>query len=130
MEITHLNPESMHSSPAFSQGVLVSGPHSTLYVGGQNGRNPDGSVVEGGLGPQTVRALENVLTVLAEAGADQTNVVSMTITLAGGADANEGFAASAEVWGRHRTTVQVNQVAALANPEFLVEVSAVAVLPA
>ncbi|GAA1964484.1 RidA family protein [Agromyces allii] len=129
MEITHLNPPSLHRSPAFSQGVLVTGAHDTLYVGGQNGVDADGVVVEGGLGPQTRRAMQNLLAVLAEAGADQTNVVSLTITLVAGADATAGYEASAEVWGRHATTVQVIQVAGFANPAFVVEVSAIAAVP-
>ena len=37
MTLRHLNPDGMASSPAFSQGVLVSEPGDLLVVGGQNG---------------------------------------------------------------------------------------------
>ena len=107
MEITHLNPASLHSNPAFSQGVLVRGAHDTLYVGGQDGTDASGAIVEGGVGPQTEQALRNVLAVLAEAGADQSNVVRLGIYLADEESVDEGFAASLSVWGQHPTTITV-----------------------
>ena len=58
MEITHLNPDALFTNPAFSQGVLVSGERRTrCYVGGQNGTDAAGEIVEGGLGAQTEQAL-------------------------------------------------------------------------
>jgi 2-iminobutanoate/2-iminopropanoate deaminase len=128
MEITHLNPSSLHTNPAFSQGVLVRGGHDTLYVGGQNGADVSGAIVEGGLGPQTEQALKNVLAVLAEAGADQTNVVRLAIYLAEGQDVNAGYAASAKVWGPHPTAITVLSVAQFARPDVLVEIEAIAVV--
>lgn len=128
MEITHLNPSGMHSSPAFSQGVLVRGAASMLYVGGQNGVDASGAIVPGGLGPQTERALANVLAVLAEAGADQSNVVRMAIYMVEGQSVDEGYAASMKVWGPHPTAVTVQKVADLGSPGALVEIEVVAAL--
>lgn len=128
MEITHLNPASLHTNPAFSQGVLVRGGRDMLFVGGQNGTDASGAIVEGGLGPQSEQALKNVLAVLAEAGADQSNVVRLAIYLAEGQDANEGYAASAKVWGQHPTAVTVLSVAKFARPDALVEIEAIAVV--
>ncbi|KRC59329.1 translation initiation inhibitor [Agromyces sp. Root81] len=128
MEITHLNPETLHSNPAFSQGVLVTGAHRTLHVGGQNGTDPSGAIVPGGLGPQTEQAIRNVLTVLAEAGADQSNVVRLAVYLAAGQSVDEGYAASARVWGPYPTALTVLIVAALGRPDALVELEATAVI--
>ncbi|KRE22411.1 RidA family protein [Agromyces sp. Soil535] len=128
MEITHLNPESLFSNPAFSQGVLVRGASTTLYVGGQNGTDTSGAIVEGGLRPQTEQALRNVLAVLAEAGADQSNVVRFAVYLVDGQSFEEGFAASASVWGMRPTAITGFKVAGLARPDALVEIEAVAVL--
>jgi len=128
MEITHLNPETLHSNPAFSQGVLVTGAHRTLHVGGQNGTDPSGAIVPGGLGPQTEQAIRNVLTVLAEVGADQTNVVRLAVYLAAGQSVDEGYAASARVWGPYPTALTVLIVAALGRPDALVELEATAVI--
>jgi enamine deaminase RidA (YjgF/YER057c/UK114 family) len=129
MTITHVNPPSMHSSPAFSQGTIVPAGARMLYVGGQNGVGPDGNVVADTLQGQTEQALRNVITVLAEAGATQSDVAKLTIHLAEGGDVNAGFAASLAVWGANPTAITVVQVPSFSNPEFLVEIDAVAALP-
>jgi hypothetical protein len=41
-----------------------------------------------------------------------------------------GFSASQEVWGQHPTAITVLQVAALGRPEALVEIDAIAQVPA
>jgi 2-iminobutanoate/2-iminopropanoate deaminase len=128
MEITHLNPESLFSNPAFSQGVLVRGAHDTLYVGGQNGTDASGAIVEGGFVAQTEQALKNVLAVLAAAGADQTNVVRLAVYLVEGQSVEEGYAASGRVWGPHPTAITVLTVADLGRPDALVEIEAIAVI--
>ena len=128
MEITHVNPESLFTNPAFSQGVLARGASNTLHVGGQNGTDATGAIVEGGLGAQTEQALRNVLAVLAEVGADQSNVVRMAVYVAAGQSVDEGFAASMRVWGQHPTAITVLFVAALGRPDALVEIEATAVL--
>ncbi len=126
MAVTHLYPESMHRSPAFSEGAVATGSR-TVYVGGQNGTDPN-NVIEGDLVAQTEQALRNVLTVLAEAGASQQDVVKLTIYLHANAEPQEAFAASGEVWGDHAVPVSVMLVAGFARPEALVEIDAIAVL--
>ena len=77
---------------------------------------------------QTEQALHNVLAVLAEAGADQSNVVRMAVYVAAGESVDEGFAASMRVWGQHPTAITVLFVAALGRPDALVEIEVVAAL--
>ena len=127
MTLTHINPARLHSSPAFSQGVLAQGTR-TLYVGGQNGTDTEGAI-SGGIAEQTAQALRNVLTVLEEAGAGPEHVARMTIHVHVDADLMAGFAASAEVWGAHPTAITVLRVAGFARPDALVEIDAIAVLP-
>jgi len=129
MAITHLNPPSMHRNPAFSQGGIVPAGARTLYVGGQNGVGADGQVVGDSIEAQTEQALRNVLTVLAEAGASQQDVVKLTILLVEGTDLAAAFAASQSVWGAHPTAVTGMFVSGLANPAYLVEIEAIAALP-
>jgi len=124
--ITHLNPAALHRNPAFSQGVIAPAGRM-LYVGEQNGTDGAGQIM-GGLAEQTVQALRNVLAVLDEGGATVDDVVKLTIYLAESVDANEAYAASAEVWGPHPTAVTVLKVAALGRPEALVGIEAVAAL--
>lgn len=70
----------------------------TLFIGEQNGTNADGAIT-GDYAAQTRQALTNILTILAELGADQSNVAKKTIYIAECQDVNAGYAASAEVWG-------------------------------
>ena len=129
MTITHLNPPSMHSSPAFSQGTIIPAGTRLLFVGGQNGVGPDGKVVSDTIEAQTEQALRNVLAVLAAAGASQKDVAKMNIHIIEGTDVNAGFGASLAVWGANPTAITVIAVPSFANPDVLVEIDAIAALP-
>ncbi|WP_350347802.1 RidA family protein [Agromyces sp. G08B096] len=128
MEIIHVNPDSLHKNPAFSQGILVRGDHDTLYIGGQNGTDASGAIIEGGAGAQSAQAMRNVLAVLEEVGADASNVVRLAIHLHPDASLEEAFGGAMQVWGGVPSTVTVLRVAPV-RPEALVEVDAVAVVP-
>jgi enamine deaminase RidA (YjgF/YER057c/UK114 family) len=128
MELTHLNPDALPKNPAFSQGVLVEGAATTLYVGGQNGLRADGTLAGDDIGSQTAQAMANVLEVLRAAGATQEQVAKLTIYVVQGNDIRAGFAASQQVWGPHPTAVTVVVVAGLAVPGALVEIDAVCAL--
>lgn len=123
---TPIDPPQLFASPAFAQGMLAPAGR-TLYVGGQNGTDAEGTLLDG-LKAQTEQALRNVLAVLAEAGTGPDHVVKLTIYLAVGIDAGEAYAATGAVWGAHRTAVTVLSVTP-ARPGALVEIDAVAVLP-
>lgn len=129
MKLTHLNPDTLHKNPAFSQGISVEGNAKLIFVGGQNGAGADGNLVGNDIGTQTEQALKNVLEVLKAAGASQKDVVKMTIYVAKGQDINAGFAASQKVWGMHPTTISVLAVDP-ARPGALVEIDAVAAVGA
>ena len=106
---------------------MIAPAGATLYVGGQNGTDGNGELVNGGLGAQTEQALRNVQAVLAAAGTDPEHVAKMTIYLDPAVDPNEAYAASAKVW-TERTTVTVLAVAP-AREGALVEIEAVAAIP-
>ena len=121
-----VDPPRLHSSPAFTQGMIVpAGP--TLFVGGQNGQDSSGTLLEG-LGPQTEQALRNLLAVLEEAGTDADHVAKLTIYLDPSVDPTDGYAATSSVWQNRRTAVTVVAVAP-ARPGALVEIDAVAAIP-
>jgi 2-iminobutanoate/2-iminopropanoate deaminase len=126
--ITRVNPHSLPANPAFAQAARTPPGAQTIYVGGQNGVDGRGRVVSDRLGAQTEQALRNVLAVLQAAGATQADVPKLTVHVVAGADIGEAFAASQEVWGRHPTAITIRVVAGLANPDFLVEIDAVAAL--
>jgi enamine deaminase RidA (YjgF/YER057c/UK114 family) len=125
MTITHINPDTMHKNPVFSQAVLVEGGR-TLYVGEQNGVDATGAIVPGGAKAQAVAALEQIKLVLAEVGADQSNVVRMTVYYPKDVTLDEIFAASGEAWGDYPTAITVLQVHAMGRPDALVGIEVVA----
>jgi len=130
MTVRYLNPPELLQSPAFSQAVVVEQPARTVYVGGQNGVDASGTVV-GDLGEQTARAVDNARIAVAAAGGQLTDVISWTIAVVDGQDLRAGFdAMQPALAGRdHPPVVTVLQVAGLAMPGALVEISAIAVLP-
>ncbi|WP_433610679.1 RidA family protein [Prescottella agglutinans] len=124
---THLDPEELHYSPAFAQGVIAPAAR-TLYVGGQLGTDRTGTLLDG-IEAQTKQAMRNVLTVLEAAGTGPEHVVKLNIYLVHGVDARVGYAAALSVWGDHRTAITVVSTAGHARPGVLVEIDAVAVVP-
>lgn len=127
--VTHLNPEGMHTNPAFTQAVVVEGAARTIYVGGQNAVDADGQIVGDDLATQTEQVFANLETVLAAAGATLHDVVKWTIYVVQGHDIRPGFGVFQRVWGTKPNPPAISAaiVAALANPAFLVEIEAIAV---
>jgi enamine deaminase RidA (YjgF/YER057c/UK114 family) len=124
----HLDPAELHNNPAFAQGVIAPAAR-TVYVGGQLGTDSTGNVADG-IEAQTVQAMRNVLTVLAAAGTGPEHVVKLNIYLVNGVDAQVGYAAARSVWGDNRTAITVVTTAGHARPGVLVEIDAVATIPA
>jgi enamine deaminase RidA (YjgF/YER057c/UK114 family) len=131
MLIEHLRPEGMYHNPAFSQAIVVPAGARLLIIGGQNAVGPDGRVVGiGDLGAQTAKALENLQHCLDAAGAALDQLVQIKIYLAGDIDLRPGFAAWMAIWGNRADppTVTGIRVHGLSNPDYLVEIEALAVL--
>lgn len=124
--ITHVNPPELHANPAFSQATIAEAGR-TLYIGGQNGTDAQG-VIEGGIAEQTARAIGNLQTILAHAGAGPDDIARLTVYLVAGVDPGEAYGAAVSAWGVHPTAVTVLRVAGLGRPEALVEIDAIAAL--
>jgi len=130
--VQHLNPDGLHKNPAYSQAVVVAGNAKTIYVGGQNAVDASGQVVgKGDLEAQSEHALRNVEIALAAGGAKLEHVVKWNVYIVHGQQPQPGFEAFRKVWGRRPNPplVTVVFVAGLANPDFLVEIDAIAVVP-
>lgn len=132
MSIEHLNPDGMYKSPVFSQGIVLPANARILLIGGQNGVNDKGEIVhKTDIAKQTEQALANMQKVLAAAGATVTDLVKVTIILHQDADLQAGFGAWMKVWGNNTNppVVTALRVPGFANPDFLIEIEAQAVLP-
>ena len=130
--VLHLNPADMHSNPAYTQAVVVSGPTKTIYIGMQNAVDAAGSVVgPGDLARQTEQTLQNVEMCLAAAGAGLEHLIQMTIYIAQGQQIQAGFEVFQRWWGDRPNPPTNNgmMVAGLMPPVYLIGISAIAVAP-
>jgi enamine deaminase RidA (YjgF/YER057c/UK114 family) len=130
--VEHLNPEGLPQNPAFTNVVVVTGPVRTIYIGGQDAVDATGQIVGvGDIGAQTAQVFENMQTALEAAGAGLEHVVKWNILIVEGQPLEPGFAEFQRVWGERANPPVITAafVSALANPEFLVEMDAIAVVP-
>ena len=131
ISVKYVSPEGLHRSPAFSQLVIVEGKASTVYIGGQNAVDETGGLVgKEDLRAQTRQVFANLSRALSAAGGSLESVVKWNIYIVQGQSAQVGFEVFREVWGRrpNAPAITVLFVAGLANPDFLIEMDAVAVV--
>jgi enamine deaminase RidA (YjgF/YER057c/UK114 family) len=131
-QIQYLNPAGLHLNPAFSQLVTVSGSVKTIYIGGQDAVDASGAIVgKGDLVAQTEQVFHNLLVALEAAGAGLEHIVKWNLYVVQGQPLQPGFAVFQRVWGRRPNPPAITMafVAALANPDFLIEMDAIAVVP-
>lgn len=126
--IQRIRPSGLVSSPAFSHVAIVPPGATTIYVGGQNAVDADGSLIgEGDVAAQSVRAMENVITALDAAGATLEDVVHWTVLFVDGVDLAAGYAAIAgKLASDDPALVTGARVAGLGVPGALIEISAIA----
>ena len=130
--VEHLNPETLHHNPAFTQAVAVSGAVKTVYVGGQNAVDASGAIIgKGDIGAQTEQVMHNIQAALAASGAGLEHVIKWNLYLVQGQPLEPGFAVFQRVWNRRPNppAISMMRVAGLANPDFLLEIDAIAVVP-
>ena len=131
--VEFLNPDGLPRNPAFSNVAVVSGNVRTIYIGGQDAVDAEGNIVGiGDLAAQTEQVLRNLRTALAAAGAEPEHVVKWNVLVVEGQDFASGYAAFQKVWGDRPNppVITAALVKGLAHPDFLVEMDAIAVVPA
>ncbi len=129
--VKHSNPKGLFDSKIFSQMVTVSGSGKTLYIGGQNAINSEGELIGGDdLGLQTKQVLKNIEMALAAEEATFNDVIKLNIYLVDGHDPAVGLRAFQEAIGAmdNPPLITVIKVAGLANPLYLIEIEAIAVI--
>jgi enamine deaminase RidA (YjgF/YER057c/UK114 family) len=130
--VSHLNPAGLHRNPAFSQVITTSGQTRTIYVGGQNAVDSAGTIVgKGDIGVQAKQVARNLQVALASANASVEHIVKWVVYVVQGQPLGPAIDAFQQVFGPLLTppTISVLFVAALAHPDFLLEVEATAVVP-
>jgi enamine deaminase RidA (YjgF/YER057c/UK114 family) len=126
-----LQPPDWMPPRGYSNGIAATG--SAVFVAGQIGWNRDGQFETDDFAGQVRQALQNVVAVLAEAGATPAQITRMTwyITdkreyLAAARDVGRAYR---EVIGAHYPAMTLVQVAALLEDRAKVEIEVTAVVP-
>jgi enamine deaminase RidA (YjgF/YER057c/UK114 family) len=130
-QVSLLRPEGLVQSPAFTHVAVVPPGLATVYIGGQNAVDGSGTLVGGDdVAAQTRQVMENLHVALAAAGASVQDLVMMTILYVDGVDLDAAYPVAAEELAGAAPPVVGARVAGLGVPGALIEVSAVAAVPA
>ena len=100
-----------------------------LFVSGQAGIDEDGRTVGPDFGTQARRVFANLATVLGRAGASLADVAKVTIMVTDMAYLGEIVELRAEFFTEPYPADTLVQVAGLAQPDWLIEIDAIAVVP-
>ena len=130
--VQHINPDGLLKNPAFTNVIVVSGSVRTVYIGGQDAVDATGAIIgKGDIAKQSEQVLKNLQTALHAVGAGLENIVKWNVYIVQGQPLRAGFAAFQAAWGNRPNPPAITGmfVAGLANPDFLIEMDAVAVVP-
>lgn len=130
--IEYINPENMSKPRGYSHAISVKWGQETVYIGGQNAIDENGFVVgKGDLKKQTEQVLRNIEIILEESEAKLENVVKFNIYLVQGQNLKDGFEVFQKMWGdiQNFPTVTVLFIAGLGDPDWLIEIDAIAIIP-
>lgn len=131
MPLRRINPETLVYPSGYSQVVVVEGNGRLVFVAGQVSVDPDGALVSpGDPVEQAEQAYRNLRLALGAAGATSADVVKLTTFVVGLTPELRSAigAARATVFGDSRPASTLVGVVALADPGYLVEVEATAVV--
>jgi enamine deaminase RidA (YjgF/YER057c/UK114 family) len=127
-----INPAELARPSGFSHAVAAA-PGKTVFLAGQTGTGPDGTLVAGGVVAQFERALANLLIALAAAGGGPQHLASLTIYLTDIEDYQAHAKQIGAVWrrlaGHEYPAMAAVEVNRLWDPQALVELQATAALP-
>ena len=109
----------------YSHGIEVPPNARWLYIAGQVAVKQDGTVPPS-IEEQSDLVWQNILAILADAGMAMTDVVKVNVYITRTENVPKFGAVRAKYLGSHRPASTLVVISALAKPEFLVEVEAVA----
>ena len=128
-KIDFINPDGLLKNPAFSQIAITKGSGNTIYIGGQNAITKDLEIIgKGNITLQTEYILKNIETALNSCGATLDDLFKLTIYIVQGQDIRKGFEGAQSFLKKlsHPPVITGVIVAGLANPDYLVEIEAMA----
>ncbi len=128
MQRRALNPDGVVKPAShYAQAVEISGAGRWLHISGQIGAYPDGTVAAG-YQAQARQTFANLNIILAAAGMSVADVVRITVfAVAGAPDAVASYRTERDAWTQgHELAATFIVVSALAHPDFLIEIEAIA----
>ena len=128
--VRHSNPAGMQQPTGYSQVVEVNGPHRLVFVAGQTGVDTGGKAAKG-FRAQITQAYANISAALASVGGSMGNVVRLT-TYVTDIEQNADIYREVRAATFRRDALPAStlvQVVRLADPAYLVEIDAIAILP-
>ena len=131
MEI--LNPAEMFRPRGYSHAARVTGAATLLFIAGQTAQDAQEQIIgKGDIARQTDKALENLVTVLRDAGAGPEHIASMTWYVTDLADYQQRLGHIGQVYlkhlGKRFPPITMLEVKRLWHPDMLIEVEATAAL--
>ncbi len=130
MQPAGINVRMQQGKPAYSHVVTVNGPGKTIYIAGQLARDAEGNIAgPGDMRAQLEQTFKNLDACLTAAGAGWADVVKTNTYVTD----YEAFSQCSDVRMRYfgvaiptSTTIQISR---LAQPEAMVEIEMIAVVP-
>jgi enamine deaminase RidA (YjgF/YER057c/UK114 family) len=128
-ELSHLNPDGLFKPSSFTQIVIAEGDR-TVYISGQTARDDNGNIVASGdVRKQADQVFENLRAAVAAAGGSMASVAKITTFVVGLKPEDRVWIG--EMVKKHFPRPPAHTlvgISALAAPELLIEVEAIAVL--
>ncbi|TGN13386.1 RidA family protein [Leptospira ilyithenensis] len=131
MELKHINPGNMAKPRGYSHAISVKGNYKTIYIGGQNAIDGNENLIgKNNFKEQTEQVLINIEKILESIDAKFENIIKFNINILQGQNPQEGFQVFQQKWKDNDNfpAVTVLFVAGLGNPDWLVEIDAIAVI--
>jgi len=115
-------------SAHFSQAIAVDATGKLVFVSGMTARRPDGTIAGiGDIEEQTRQVCENIKHALEAAGASMDDVCRIDVHLRNIGDRERFNKVRLQYWPANPPASTLVEVSKLASPEYLVEITAIAV---
>ncbi|HSU87763.1 MAG TPA: RidA family protein [Terriglobia bacterium] len=126
--VEYMNPPTLSSPTGYTHVVQVHGGR-TVYIAGQVAFDKSGNLIgKGDFAAQATQVFENLKLALAAAGATFDNLVKVTTFVTDLSQIQVLREIRAKYYGKNAPASTLVQITQLANPAFMIEIEAIAVV--
>jgi reactive intermediate/imine deaminase len=127
--VEYLNPPTLSTPTGYTHVVQVRSGR-TIYIAGQVAFDKSGNLVgKGDFAAQTTQVFENLKSALAAAGATFDNLVKVTTFVTDLSEMQTLRSIRGNYYGKNAPASTLVQITRLANPDLMIEIEAIAVVP-